>query len=77
MKLTDWFPADVKPTHIGEYDFKYESGYQFRAFLTGLNFLSAICVTSTGGIGPFKRKAFGAAWQSHQRKQRPSDGAGY
>lgn len=39
MKLTDWFPADVKPTHIGEYDFKYEYGYQFRAFFDGTQFL--------------------------------------
>jgi hypothetical protein len=25
-KLTDWFPADVKPVHVGVYEVLYENG---------------------------------------------------
>lgn len=37
-KLTPWFSAKVKPVHIGEYEYEYESGYSFRAFWDGIKF---------------------------------------
>lgn len=38
-KLTPWFPADVKPVHVGEYEYRYESGYVFRAYFDGAKFV--------------------------------------
>lgn len=38
-KVTPWFQANEAPVHIGEYEYRYESGYQFRAFWDGKRFL--------------------------------------
>ena len=38
-KLTPWFPVGVKPIYIGEYEFRYESGYIFRSFFDGNNWI--------------------------------------
>jgi hypothetical protein len=35
LKLTPWFSVTQGPTLIGEYDYKYENGYEFRAYWSG------------------------------------------
>lgn len=39
IPVTEWFPAEVKPVHVGQYQFKYQSGYTFPAFFDGSKFV--------------------------------------
>lgn len=40
--LTQWFPADVKPVHVGVYEYKYGfSGFKFMVFWDGKNYIVA------------------------------------
>jgi hypothetical protein len=34
-ELTPWFPTSINPGKIGEYEYRYEHGYQFRAYWSG------------------------------------------
>lgn len=36
--VTPWFSASIRPVHIGEYEYKYQSGYIFRAYWDGVEF---------------------------------------
>ena len=38
IPVTEWFPAEVKPSLIGEYDYLYPHKYLFRAFWDGSKF---------------------------------------
>lgn len=40
--LTQWFPADVKPVHVGVYEYQYGfTTFKFIAFWDGRNFIIA------------------------------------
>lgn len=39
MKLTDWFPGDVKPVHAGVYQRKYGTGSPMYCFWTGYRWM--------------------------------------
>lgn len=38
-KLTPWFPSTTLPINIGEYQYRYQSSYLFRAYWDGERFL--------------------------------------
>lgn len=38
-KLTPWASVRNWPSLIGEYDYKYENGYEFRAYWTGAKWI--------------------------------------